>query len=246
MQDDWSDDALYTGLTKGEPLALEALMARYSREISYFIRLVLDGVGTPQDAEECASDLFVTVWQEITSFAPERGSLRTWLTMRAKYIALDRRRQIQRRQATVTSLDGVTGEPRDTARNQDRLALRLTEQNMEGLLEQRERGEELRQALELLPELDRYLVYMRYFRLASTEEISAKTSLSRHAIDTRLWRARKSLRDALEERTHERVRAIRPREIQSEAQSEAQSDTPPAAPAETRRAARPREAQRDA
>ena len=208
VQDDWSDDALYAGLMKRDPHALEALMTRYSREAAYFIRVVLDGVGTPQDAEECASDLFITVWQEIDSFAPERGSLRTWLTMRAKYIALDRRRQIQRRQSSVTSLDSAVTEPNGSARAQEYLPLRQMEQNMEGQIEQRERREELRQALETLPELDRYLVYMRYFRLASTEEISAKTSLSRHAIDTRLWRARKTLRDALEERTHERVRAL--------------------------------------
>ena len=80
---------------------------------------------------------------------------------------------------------------------------------MEGILEQRERREELRTALETLPDLDRYLVYMRYFRLANTEEISTKTGLSRHAIDTRLWRARKTLRDALEEQTYERVRALK-------------------------------------
>lgn len=79
---------------------------------------------------------------------------------------------------------------------------------MEGLLEQREQREELRQALESLSELDRLLVYMRYFRLATTDEICAKTGLSRHAIDTRLWRARKSLRDTLEELAHERVRAL--------------------------------------
>jgi RNA polymerase sigma-70 factor (ECF subfamily) len=78
---------------------------------------------------------------------------------------------------------------------------------MEGLLEQRERREELRLALESLPELDRLLVYMRYFKLASTEDICKKTGLTRHAIDTRLWRARKALRDALEERTHGQVRA---------------------------------------
>lgn len=78
---------------------------------------------------------------------------------------------------------------------------------MEGLLEQRERREELGRALDALPSLDRYLVYMRYLCLATTEEISAKTGLSRHAIDTRLWRARKALRVILEERTHERVRA---------------------------------------
>ena len=59
MHDEWPDDALYGGLVKRDPLALEALMRRYSREMSYFIRVVLDGVGTSQDAEECASDLLL-------------------------------------------------------------------------------------------------------------------------------------------------------------------------------------------
>jgi RNA polymerase sigma factor (sigma-70 family) len=210
VHDDLPDDALHQGVLERNPRALEALIRRYSREMSYFIRVVLDTAGTPQDAEECANDLFVAVWQDIQSYDPARGALRTWLTMRAKYIALDRRRQIQRRQAlAMTSLDGGEfaysreGEPLSSESPVDRVA----EHSMEGLLEQRERREELRQALALLPELDRLLVYLRYFKLASTEDICKKTGLTRHAIDTRLWRARKSLRDVLEERTHERVRA---------------------------------------
>ena len=209
VQDDWPDDALYAGLIARDQAALEALMQRYAREITYFIRSLLNGVGTAQDAEECANDLFATAWQEIEAFTPSRGSLHTWLTMRAKYIALDRRRQLQRRQATVTSLDGEKSVNRNgDTRSGERHVAQLTDHNMEGILEQRERGEELRTALEALPDLDRYLVYMRYFRLASTEDISTKTGLSRHAIDTRLWRARKTLRDALEEQTYERVRAL--------------------------------------
>jgi len=137
--------------------------------------------------------------------------LRTWITMRAKYIALDRRRQIQRRQAvTMTSLEKGEYPGRDGELHSAELHLaRGGETTMEGLVEQRERREELRKALEALSELDRTLVYLRYFHLASTEEICAKTGLSRHAIDTRLWRARKALRDALQENTHERVRALR-------------------------------------
>ena len=84
MHDEWPDDALYRDLVERNPRALEALMMRYSREMSYFIRVVLDGVGTSQDAEECASDLFIVVWQEIGSFDPARGSLRTWMTMRTR------------------------------------------------------------------------------------------------------------------------------------------------------------------
>jgi RNA polymerase sigma factor (sigma-70 family) len=74
---------------------------------------------------------------------------------------------------------------------------------MEHLIEQSERREELSLALAMLPELDRQLIYLRYFKFASTEELAAKTGLTRHAVDTRLWRARKKLLEALTERASE-------------------------------------------
>src|ERR1700730_9556633 len=106
VRHDWSDDDLAQRLYERDPEALETLIARYSREMYYFIRLVLEGVGVSQDAEECVNDLFVAVWQEIKTFDVKRGTLRTWLTMRAKYIALDRRRHLCRRQThTLQSAD---------------------------------------------------------------------------------------------------------------------------------------------
>jgi RNA polymerase sigma factor (sigma-70 family) len=217
VQQDWSDDDLAQRLHERDPEALETLISRYSREIFYFIRVVLDGIGVAQDAEECVNDLFVAVWQEIDSFDPLRGTLRTWLTMRAKYIALDRRRQLCRRQThNMQSADESrqwTSFDRRGGRNvfgwggyegDNRVTLPPhPESSMENLLEQSERREELRLALATLPELDRYLIYQRYFKFASTEELAVKTGLTRHAVDTRLWRARKSLRETLKEHAHE-------------------------------------------
>jgi RNA polymerase sigma-70 factor (ECF subfamily) len=215
VRQSWSDDDLAQRLQQRDPEALETLISRYSREVFYFIRLVLDGVGVAQDAEECVNDLFVAVWQEIETFDQERGTLRTWLTMRAKYIALDRRRQLLRRQAhTIQSAEENRQWTQDSGsrygsdwggheREQRATLPPHAEASMENLLEQSERREELRLALATLPELDRYLIYQRYFKYASTEELAAKTGLTRHAVDTRLWRARKSLRDALEEHVHE-------------------------------------------
>lgn len=213
MQDGWSDATLCQGLRERNARALEALIARFSREVAYFVKTVLDGVGTAQDVEECVNDLFVTVWQDIESFNPDRAGLRTWLTMRAKYVALDRRRQIQRRQgggAQHASARTTTLEDAEVDRLMTTMHANPAD-SLEGLFEAREQREQLRAALEQLPELDRLLVYLRYFRLASTEEIEAKTGLTRRAIDTRLWRARRALREVLEvleERSHEHVRAI--------------------------------------
>jgi RNA polymerase sigma factor (sigma-70 family) len=216
VRQDWGDDDLAWKLREGDLDAFETLISRYSREMFYFVRLVLDGVGVTQDAEECVQDLFVAVWQEINSFDPERGTLRTWLTMRAKYIALDRRRQLCRRQAhSMQSADenrqwahsdhgGRAMSGRGSIDHDNRVALPPhPDTSMELLMEQNERREELRLALAMLPELDRYLIYLRYFKFASTEELAAKTGLTRHAVDTRLWRARKSLREALKEHAHE-------------------------------------------
>jgi RNA polymerase sigma factor (sigma-70 family) len=217
VRHDWSDDDLVRRLSEHDPEALETLISRYSREVFYFIRLVLDGVGVAQDAEECVNDLFVAVWQEIDSFDPGRGTLRTWLTMRAKYIALDRRRQLCRRQ-TYNWQPADENRPWHSSGNRGNYAFsgwgwderdnRVSlpphpEANMELLLEQSERREELRLALATLPELDRRLIILRYFKHASTEELAAQTGLTRHAVDTRLWRARKSLREVLKEHAYD-------------------------------------------
>src|SRR5436305_1913284 len=72
---DWSDDDLAQRLMERDPEALETLIARYSRELFYFIRVVLDGIGVAQDAEECVNDLFVAVWQEIDTFYAKRSRI---------------------------------------------------------------------------------------------------------------------------------------------------------------------------
>jgi RNA polymerase sigma-70 factor (ECF subfamily) len=97
VHNDWPEETLYQGILNRDHASLRELIKLSSREMSSFIWSVLENSGTPQDVRECVRDLFVTVWQEIGTYDPTRGSMHTWITLRAKYIALDRRRQIQRR-----------------------------------------------------------------------------------------------------------------------------------------------------
>jgi Zn-finger protein len=97
MHDDWSEETLVQGIRNRDQASLAELIRRHAGELSNFIRSVLESAGTPQDVRECTRDLFATVWQEIGSYDRGCSTFRTWITMRAKYIALERRRQIQRR-----------------------------------------------------------------------------------------------------------------------------------------------------
>src|SRR5712691_2603771 len=188
VRQDWSDDDLTQRLREHDHEALETLISRYSREMLYFIRMVLDRVGAMQDAEECLYDLFMAVWNEIDTFDPGRGTLRTWITMRAKFIALDRRRQLMRRQTHHWQPADETRQWNSSDTNGSRSLSgwrgyeqenRATlpphpESSMEALMEQSERREELRLALATLPELDRRLIILRYFKYVSTEELAAQ------------------------------------------------------------------------
>jgi RNA polymerase sigma factor (sigma-70 family) len=210
----WLDEyQLIEGMRARDPFSLEAIVYQYSRDLFYFTRMMLAGAGSAQDAEECLNDLFLIAWQEFERFDPARSSLRTWLTMRAKYIALNRRRQLLRCPSAESLIEPLAYEPfayedyfpaldqqpLDRLNQQQDARTQTTAAGVDVLLEHQERLEEMRRALERLPAFDRYLIALRYFRFASMKEIAARTGLTKHAVEARLWRARKVLRQLLEE-----------------------------------------------
>ena len=197
-----------SGMLAGNPALLEMIISRYSRELLTYACQILTGAGSHQDAEECINDVFVIVWQKWRSFDSERGSLRNWLYMHTKYLALTRRRQLLYKSHALkntvplfeeTLIEGSASED-DLNAAETPLYQSLNTAGIDMFLAERERREEMRQALERLSEQDRLLVYLRYFQLASHAEIAQRTGLSKHAVETRLWRARKSLRAALTEK----------------------------------------------
>jgi RNA polymerase sigma-70 factor (ECF subfamily) len=96
MHQPWPDEPLLiAGLSIHDPHTLDTLISNHSSDLLAWIRLILNGVGSGGDAQECLNDLFVAVWQEIASFDPARSTLQTWLIMRARDIALARRRTLR-------------------------------------------------------------------------------------------------------------------------------------------------------
>jgi RNA polymerase sigma-70 factor (ECF subfamily) len=81
------DAALVAAIAGGDRDALGALYDRHAPTLLGFARRML---GTGSAAEDLLHDLFLEVWQHAVEYAPERGSVRAWLIVRARSRALDR------------------------------------------------------------------------------------------------------------------------------------------------------------
>jgi len=171
---------LVEGIRQRDSRCLETLITRYATELYALVTYILGSMGTPEDTEEVVSDVFAAVWREIEDFDAQRGTLAKWIRMRAKYMALDRRRKRRREIATRVEQDVSTLSTK-------------TESSLDWV----ERKETLQRALAELSELDRAIVYRRYFAEQSIKEIAEAVGLTQRAVENRLWRARQALREKM-------------------------------------------------
>jgi len=178
---------LVRGIRRQDSHCLELLIARYAAELYALVSHILGGLGTPEDTEEVVSGVFVAVWREIEQFDAQRGTLAKWMRMRAKYMALDRRRK----------------RGRDVEARVERDVGALPDYAAEMAQDWVECKEGLRRALAELSQLDRTIVYRRYFAEQSNREIAEAVGLTQRAVENRLWRARRALREKMRASEHE-------------------------------------------
>jgi RNA polymerase sigma-70 factor, ECF subfamily len=174
------DQNLVEALRKELPSALEQLMDRYGNRVYGLVNRVMAGAGRAQDVEECVSDVFLSVWRRIDQYDKNKGSLKTWILLLAKYSALDARRKLLRHPG-MEQFDERTS----------------TDANLEETVISKEASTEMISMVIALPEPDRTIFYRRFFYYESVEEISKVLGLTSKAVENRLYRLRKMFKDKL-------------------------------------------------
>jgi len=132
-----------------------------------------------EDIEEAASEAFLAAFRSVERYDAGRAPLRTWLLMHAKYAALEHARKVRRWERPLP-LQSDLGPPDPF----EALAAK----------EERARGQD---ALAKLSPLDQEIVYRHYFLDEEIPRLAQALGLTRGAVDTRLWRARRTLRSLL-------------------------------------------------
>jgi RNA polymerase sigma-70 factor (ECF subfamily) len=183
---DTDEKNLVNALHGQNPSALEQLMDRYGNSVYGLVSRVLAGTGRAEDIEECISDVFLAAWRRFEQYDTEKGSLKTWVLLLAKYLALDARRKLLRRPGMEVLRDRAS-----------------IGSSLEETVISKEVSMEMIDLVNALPEPDRTIFYRRYFYYESVVQISIGLGMTSKAIENRLYRLRKTFKNKLFERRSE-------------------------------------------
>ncbi|HUJ72888.1 MAG TPA: sigma-70 family RNA polymerase sigma factor [Verrucomicrobiae bacterium] len=185
-----SDAQLVARLKQRDRSALEQLIQLHGAKM---YGVALQFMRNEHDAREVMQDALVSIWNKIGSFEG-KSAFTSWIyrvTANAGLMALRRKK----RRENDVSLDTTSSEDDDGPVP----ALRLSDQ---GPLPDRvamtgELGEQVRAAIDRLPEPYRMVVLLRDVEELPMNEVMDATGLSEPALKSRLHRARLALREAL-------------------------------------------------
>lgn len=163
---------------------IPALEDKYGNLIKYIIRGIL--YQYKEDAEECYQDVLLRCVEKRKEYDERRSSFRTWLTIIAKHIAMDRRKLIERMQNHMA----------DSMEDMEELADK--QQEVERKLEKQEEYTHMFAAIESLPKKEKDMFLRKYYYMQSAEQIAAEMGKSKRSVESKLLRIRKKLQIQLE------------------------------------------------
>jgi RNA polymerase sigma-70 factor (ECF subfamily) len=174
-----TDADLFLRLQNGETDALAIL---YDRHAALVYGIALHLLTNTTEAEDLTQDVFLILTKKST-YDPQRGSLRTYLSILTRSRALDRlrthtRRQKIRYQAVNEQEQVLSANPMEEAA-------------------QLERSQEVLEALEQLSTKEREVLRMAYYQGLSQAEIATRLSTALGTVKSRTRRGLLKLRQAL-------------------------------------------------
>jgi RNA polymerase sigma-70 factor (ECF subfamily) len=158
----------------------EALAALYDSHSGPMFALAQRVLGDRRDAEDLVHDVFLEAWRRAAGYDPTRGSVRSWLLVRVRSRALDRRRALEVAQRHA---GGALQASAAVAPNHPELELIGNVTRTRAL-----------EAIAALPESQREIVRLSCLEGLTSREIAARAGLPVGTVKSRLARALAHLR----------------------------------------------------
>lgn len=172
-------------LSQKDPALFSVLVSRYEEA---FLRKARSIVWSPEDAEEVVQDAFTRIYLYAHRYeAREGASFSSWGYMILTRLAFTRYQKLKAKGARTMELDPEAYE-------------RIAEEGT--FLDALSVRDEVLMALAKLPEAAARVLTLQFFEGKTQEEIAASEGATVPAVKTRVHRAKKLLKDALEQNSH--------------------------------------------
>ena len=163
-----TDSELIERIAGGDRTAFEELYGRYARAV---LGLALRRLGDRGRAEDATQEAFVSIWRSARTYDPRRGAGAPWLYAVARNAITDGLRR--RPEPTAELQDGPGDEPGPAERAESSWA-----------------AWQVHRALEVLPDHERPVIELAYWRGLSQSEIAKELDLPLGTVKTRTRSAR--------------------------------------------------------
>lgn len=168
-------------IKKKNEKALEFAVDNYSNIVFKIVRTVLNSTADTENVEECVSDVFMAVWNNINSFDTKKGNFKYWISAIAKYKAIDYKRKIFK-QSKDECIDYYN--LKDSINIENTI---VSKENKQGLIE----------LINTMSPQDKEIFIRRYFLDEDIENIARSFGVDRNLVDKRLSRGRNFLKKKL-------------------------------------------------
>jgi RNA polymerase sigma-70 factor (ECF subfamily) len=171
-------DALIERCLQGDQQAWEQIVRQYWRRV---FNVAYKFVGRHDEAEDLTQDVFLKVFRSLGTF-DRRANFQTWLVSVSRNLCIDHYRSVRKERQTI-----------DRDVNADDLSPASVEVSAHVALERHDLAQELRRALQQLPEALRTAVVMRDIQELSYQEIADRLQLPEGTVKSRINRGRHEL-----------------------------------------------------
>lgn len=180
-----TDAALLTAIAQEDEAALSELYDRYCRLI---FTIAFNVVGNEQTAEEITLDVFTRVWQKAHTYRTDLAQVQTWLARMTRNRAIDmlRREQVRPMRHSIP-WGSLTVEPK------------TRQEDPETAVYQTLKQQRIRAALILLPDAQREVLLLAFFRGYSHSQIADVLQQPLGTVKGRIRAAMQKLRRLLED-----------------------------------------------
>lgn len=158
--------------------AMEFVVDKYLPLVKGVTYKVLSSTYNEVAIEECINDVFLSVWENISKFNGDDKEFKSWICAIAKYRAIDYYRKASKNlEIAVDKID----EGQSNSAEEEVII--------------KEDKNEVMKLIDTLEPMDRDIFIMKFFLGEKNEDIARKFNVTKAAIDNRVYRGKKRLRE---------------------------------------------------